>query len=125
MIDLRYERLGALVADYSLGLGEGDLLWIDGAPVAAPLVRALYRAAIRRGANVYVNTQLPGVAELLLKIGSDEQIAYVSPIQRGEVERIDALVTIWSDSNTRSLTGADPERHQRFLASRRTLTNRL
>jgi aminopeptidase len=123
--DSRYQRLGELVVNYSLNLGEGDLLRIDGPLVAAPLVTALYGAALRRGAHVYVNSQLPELVELLLKTGSEEQIAYTSPMQEREVELIDALVTIWSDANTRSLTGVDPGRHQRYLANRRKLTNRF
>jgi aminopeptidase len=125
VLDSRYERLGELVVAYSLGLREDDLLRIDAPLVAAPLVAGIYRAALRRGANAYVNSQVPGFVEVLLKHGSDDQISYISPIQRREIEVIDALVTIWSDSNTRSLSGAEPGRHQQYIASRRTLTNRF
>jgi aminopeptidase len=125
VIDPRYERLGELVVSHSLDLQEGDLLRVDASLVAAPLVTGLYGSALRRGAHVYVNAELPGMVELLLEEGSDEQLTYVSPIQEHEIELLDALVTIWSDANTRSLTGADPTRHQRYLGSRRSLTNRF
>jgi aminopeptidase len=125
VLDPRYERLGELVIAYSLDLREGELLRIDAPLVSAPLAAGLYRAALRRGANPYVNSQVPGLVELLLKSGSEEQVTYISQVQRREIELIDALVTIWSDSNTRSLTAADPGRHQRYIASRRTLTNRF
>jgi aminopeptidase len=124
VLDPRYERLGELVIAYSLDLREGELLRVDTPIVAAPLVAGIYRAALRRGAHAYVNSQLPELVELFLELGSEEQITYISPIQRREIELIDALVTIWSDSNTRSLTAADPQRHQRYIASRRALTNR-
>jgi aminopeptidase len=124
VIDLRYERLGELVAAHSLEVREGDLLRIDSPPAGAPLVTGLYRAALRHGANVYVNTQLPGVVELLLELGAEEQLEYISPIQQREIELMDALVTVWSDANTRALSGADPERHRRYIASRRALTTR-
>ena len=51
---------------------------IDGFDVAAPLVVALYRSALRAGAHPY-STSLDGLAELLLEEGSDEQLEYVSP----------------------------------------------
>ena len=49
MNDPRVDRLADLVVGYALGLGEGDVLRIDGFDVAAPLALATYRAALRVG----------------------------------------------------------------------------
>ena len=124
MIDPRVERLGELIVNYSLELREGHVLRIDGFSVAAPLVVALYRAALDVGAHPYPNVSLDGLFEVLLERGSEEQLAYVSPVQWRESETVDAVVTIWSESNTRSMTRADPARHSRFLAAQRQLSNR-
>ena len=124
MADPRVERLGELIVNYSLGLREGQVLRIDGFTVAAPLVLALYRAALAIGAHPYPNVSLEGLFELLLERGSDEQLGYVSPVQWHEVDTVDAVVTIWSESNTRSMTRADPGRHSRFLAAQRQLSNK-
>ena len=71
-----------------------------------------YRAALRAGAlPVRERSASRGLAELLLEEGSDEQLTYVSPVQWHEIERLDALVTIWSETNTRSLSRVDPARH--------------
>src|SRR5262249_23491479 len=86
-------------------------------PVAAPLAVELYRAALAVGAHPYIDLELERLPELLLAEGSEEQLDYVSPIARAELEELDALVTIWAESNTRALTHADPERHQRVLWS--------
>ena len=37
---------------------------------------------------------------------------------------MDAIVTIWSESNTRALTHADPERHQRLIGASQQLAKR-
>jgi aminopeptidase len=124
MIDLRVARLANLIADYSLGLREGQIVRIDGLDVAAPLSLALYREALAAGAHPYTNVGLSGLSELLLHEGSDTQLTYLSPIQWEEVEQLDALVTIWAETNTRSLTRVAPDRHAAFIAAQRRLANR-
>jgi aminopeptidase len=124
MSDPRVTKLAELVADYSLGLGERQIVRIDAPDVAAPLALALYRAALGAGAYPYANVSVDGLLEILLEEGSEEQIAYVSPVQWEEMETMDALATIWSDENTRSLSRVDPGRHARFLGAQRTLANR-
>src|SRR5712691_7419818 len=95
MTDPRVAKLADLLVNYSLELKPGEIVRIDGGTVAAPFVRELYRAALCAGAN---------------------------PRTRVEV---DAIVTIWAERNTRSLSRADPRRVSRRIASRRALTNRL
>ena len=124
MKDTRVERLADLVVNYSLELREGQVLRIDGFDVAAPLALELYRAALAAGAHAYTNLTLDGLAELLVAEGSEEQISYISPVQWHEIETVDALVTIWSESNTRSFSRADEGRHSRLIAAQRQLSNR-
>jgi aminopeptidase len=124
MTDPRIERLAELIVDYSLELREGQILRIDGFHVAAPLAVELYRAAVRAGALPYTNLTLDGLAEILVTEGSDEQITYISPVKWHEIESIDALVTIWSEVNTRSFTRADEARHSNLIATQRRLSNR-
>jgi aminopeptidase len=118
------ERLGELVAGYSLGLRPGQVVRIDGRAVAAPLALAIYRSALRLGANPYTNLTLDGLHEILVAEGSDEQLEYISPVAWEELDRLDAQVTIWSEQNTRSFTRADEHRHGMLIASQRRLSNR-
>jgi aminopeptidase len=122
--DPRVARLGELVVDYSLRLEPGKVLRIDAPPVAEPLAVAIYRAALAVGAHPYVDLQLERLPELLLAEANDEQLDYVSPIAKAEIELVDAIVTIWSESNTRALTHADPDRHQRLLGASQELAKR-
>jgi aminopeptidase len=122
--DPRLDRLAGLLTGYALGLGAGDLVRLDAGACARPLVLALYRSALARGAHPYVNAKLDGIDGILLGEGSDEQIEFVSSVEWAEVEALDALVTIWSEENTRALTQVNPDRHARLLAARRQLANR-
>jgi aminopeptidase len=124
MRDPRVARLGELTVNYSLGLEAGKVLRIDAPPVAAPLATEVYRAALAAGAHPYVHVELERLPELLLAEGSDEQLDFVSPIAKAELELVDAIVTVWSESNTRALSRADPERHQRLIGSTQQLAKR-
>ena len=124
MSDQRVARLGELIVGYSLGLEPAKVLRIDAPPVASPLSVELYRAALAAGAYPYVNVELERLPELLLAGGSEEQLDFVSPIAKAEIELVDAIVTVWSESNTRALTRADPQRHQRMIGATQQLAKR-
>jgi aminopeptidase len=124
MTDPRIERLAALLTDYSLALREGQVLRIDSLDAGSPLVLSLYEAALRAGALPYTNVELPGLTESLFQFGSEEQLTYLSPIQWQEIEELDALVTIWSETNTRALSRIEPDRHAAYIAAQRKLSNR-
>jgi aminopeptidase len=125
MSDPRVAKLGDLLVNYSLALGPGQLVRIDAGTVAAPLVTEAYRSALRAGANARTRIELEGLDVISLDESDDEQLVFVSEIDRLEVEQVDAVMTIWGDRNTRALTQADPDRVSRRIASRRELTKRF
>ena len=124
MRDIRVSRLAGLIVEYSLAIQPRQILRIDAPEVASPLVLELYRAAVAAAAFPYSTLSLDGLLEILLEEGSDEQLTHISALQFNEIETIDALATVWSETNTRSLSRVDPERHARFLKAQRQLSNR-
>ena len=108
MTDPRLERLADLVVGYSLGLQPGKILRVDSTTTGLPLATQVYRAGLRAGAFPYVNVELEAAAEALVVEGNDEQIEFIPPTAEAEVDAIDAIVTIWSEANTRALTGSSP-----------------
>jgi len=125
MSDPRVAKLADLLINYSLGLQPGQQVRIDGGTVAAPLVRELYRYALRAGAHPRTRIDVEGVDVITLAEASEDQLTYISELDRQDVEQIDAFITIWADRNTRALTGADPGKISRRIGSRRELINRL
>src|SRR4051812_43460047 len=103
MADASVVKLADLVVNYSLALGPGQLVRLDGGDVAAPLLVELYRAVVRAGAHPYTRVSLEETEHIVLSEGSDDQIAFVSELQRQEVDLVEAVVTVWADRNTRSL----------------------
>ena len=124
MRDPRVDRLAALLVGYSLELREGEVVRIDGGDCAAPVLLALYREALAVGARPYLNVALEGIDETLLARGTEEQIQYLSPVVWNEVETMDAMISVWSDENTRALSGVDPGKHGLYIASRRKISER-
>src|SRR5213592_166260 len=124
MNDPRLARLGELIVGYSIGLKPDQIIRIDSPSIATPLAEELYRAALRAGGYPYANVELESLQEILVAEGSGDQLDFVSPVAETEIERVDAIVTIWAERNTRAFTGADPARHQRLIAATRALTNR-
>jgi len=125
MSDPRVAKLADLLVDYSLELQAGQQVRIDGGTVAAPLVRELYRHALRAGAHPRTRIDVEGVDVITLAEASELQLTFVSELDRQDVEQIDAFITIWGDRNTRALSQADPARVSRRIGSRRELINRL
>ena len=125
MSDPRVAKLGELLVNYSLELQPGNVVRIDGATVATPLVTEVYREALRAGANPRTRIEVEGLDVIAVRESSDEQLTFVSEVDRFEVENLHAIVTIWAERNTRSLSQADPQRVSRRIASRRRLTNRF
>jgi aminopeptidase len=125
MTDPRVAKLADLLVNYSLELEPGQIVRLDGGTVAAPFVRELYRSALRAGAHPRTRVEVEGIDVIAVGEASEEQLTFVSEIERFEIENVDAIVTIWGDRNTRALSQADPKRVSKRIASRRKLTNRL
>src|SRR5204863_271631 len=123
--DPRVAKLADLLVNYSVGLKPGQLVRIDAATVAAPLVTEVYRHALRAGAHPRTRIEIEGLDVIAVGEASDEQLSFVSELDRFEVEQLAAIMTIWGDRNTRALTQADPARISRRIASRRELNRRF
>jgi len=110
MKDSRVENLATVLVGYSLEAKKGDLLRINGSAEAHPLIKEVYRKALEAGAHPYLRLGLPGLSEIYYKHASDEELGYLSELAMFEVEKVTASLSIWSDLNTRELSGIPPER---------------
>ena len=121
MVDPRIAKLAKVLVNYSLKIRPGDLFRISGPALAAPLIGEVYRESLTAGAHPFVRVSLEGLEEIYFKGASDEQLRFISELQRLEPEQITASLGIWGEWNTRELTRVDPKR----LALRREATRDL
>jgi len=110
----RVLRLADVLVGYSTRVREGDLVCIDTDPPAAPLVRELWRRILEVGGHPHLRLDVEGAPEVLLREGTDEQMSWVSPVRRAEVEQADVRIAVYADVNTRANSGVDPERQARL-----------
>jgi aminopeptidase len=110
MKDPRLIKLARLLTRYSLKLKPGNVVAINGSALAAPLMRECYREALRCGAYPFCDVALDGIAEIFVGEASEDQLRWVSPLQKFKMERIDAFISIRAEENTKSLSQADPKR---------------
>jgi aminopeptidase len=110
MMDRRVDVVAGILVDYSLKIKEDDRVSITGAYVAEPLILAIYRRCLERGAHPMIRATLPHASPVLYRTASDKQLEYIWETDRWLVENLDASFSIISETNTRQLTRIDPAR---------------
>jgi aminopeptidase len=125
MADPRVETLAQILVDYSVEVRPKHLVRITGAPDGAPLILAVYREVLERGAHPFLLVEPEEAEDLFFTYASDVQLDYVPPFMKDVVEQIDVSIRIWTDANTKQLTSTDPARQARRAAARRSIFDRF
>ncbi|GCE24746.1 aminopeptidase [Dictyobacter alpinus] len=110
MNDIRIERWAHTLVHYCLYLKPGDILAIQATPLAAPLIEAVYREALKVGAHPVPVIELEGLNEILLREGNDNQLSTISPLTLTMAEKANARLNIQSSSNPKALSTIPPDR---------------
>jgi aminopeptidase len=119
----RLRRLADVIVGYSAGVQPGELVLLEGSVTVTPLVEELYGSVLRAGGHPVTRLSLE-LGEMLLGEGSDEQVAWVNPALREDIERADVRIVIKGARNTKSLSGVDLARHALAERSRSELRDR-
>lgn len=112
-MDIRIERVAQVLVDYSVGVKPGEWVALRGGPAAEPMLRAIYRRILEAGAHPQLVMAPSWETYTFLKHASDEQLDFISPTQKLLVDKIDVSISVWSDTNTKSLSNIDPARERR------------
>jgi len=110
MTDPRVDRLARVLVHYSMKVRKGDLVRIGGSALAAPHIAAAYREVLLAGGHPTVRVSVDGLEEAFFKLGSDEQLRFISDLDRREVETLNCELRYLGAYNTRALTRIPPER---------------
>ena len=115
MSDPRYEKWARTLVTYSVAVQPGQTVTISAGVAAEPLIRAVYREVVEAGGCPIVLPTFSGLAAELLNNGSDEQLSYISPVERFIREKTDVVIAIMADTNTKALASVDPARQQFYI----------
>ena len=107
MPDPRVVQIADVIINYSLALKPGEKLLIQGPVGGAPLIKELYRAALRAGALVTPRVNLPGLNKIFFDEANEAQLQWVQPMMKVLLEEYDAYVSLWADENTKEGTHFD------------------
>jgi aminopeptidase len=109
-MDPRISRWAKTLVGYCLEMQPGQSLIINATPAAEPLVAEVYRETLRAGGHPIPQISLPSLTSIKLREANEEQLTWISPADRVLISQADATLAIGSETNTRSLASADPER---------------
>lgn len=124
MADPRMVKWAKTLVEYSVDVQPTQTVAITGGVASAPLLREVAKAVIARGGYPVVVPVLDGILSDLLLHGSDEQLEFISPVDRFMREQTDVLINIRAETNTRGMSDVDPAR-QRIYASARSELSKI
>ena len=108
MPDPRVSKLAQILVQYSTEVQPGDLVAIVGMPPAKPLIAECFRETLRAGGHPYVFSTFDELEPIFFGEASEGQLQHVNRVLKMIYGEFDALISIYSQSNTRGLTHADP-----------------
>jgi aminopeptidase len=108
MADIRLEKLADLLVNYSVAVKPGDKVYIQSQALAEPLIKAVYVKVLQAGGHPFFAISPNGVAELLYRYSSDEQLKYIDPPLKMLYETYDVMINIGGGDNTKALSNVDP-----------------
>lgn len=115
------DRLARVIVQYSTGVKPGDLVVIQADPIAMPLLESLTEHILAAGGHPQWYPRTEAIEQLIVEQGTDEQIAYISPVDRFMMENVDVRIALWAEVNTRSLSSVDPSKSSLRVQARRPL----
>jgi aminopeptidase len=119
-----FDRWASVLVDYSTEVKTGDQVAISGGVAAEPLLRAIYRAALRKGGHPVLVPSFSEAQADLFDLASDEQLAFISPLERWMREEATVAIDVLANTNTRALSAVDPTRQSVWNRARKELRQR-
>jgi aminopeptidase len=101
-------RFAALLCDWCLEVAPGQQVLLNTTTLAAPLVLALHRAILERGAWLALRMSPPGLAADFYRYAGERHLDRFAPVELTEIESVDAVLSIDSPANTSALADIDP-----------------
>ncbi|GGR61320.1 aminopeptidase [Deinococcus seoulensis] len=88
------ERHATLLADYCVSVRPGDRVLVAGSTLALPLIEALHRTLLERGARPVLRLSYPTQTEDVQRLASDEVLSTLHPVEIDDARALDASIRI-------------------------------
>lgn len=120
--DPRLERWAEVIVDFCTNVKPGERVEITGEILAQPLMLALYRRCLEKGAFPALRPSFGEAIEIFYHVANDAQLEDVSPIALFEANTYDVSLHVLAESNTRNMTGTDPTKMSKVRKARQDLS---
>jgi len=121
-----WEKYAKVLVDYSTKVEKCNLVIIRAtSSVAEPLVKAVYKRVLEKGAHPILRTSICDMSDTFIKYASDEQLDYVDPISQLEYKIVDKYISIGAPLNVKSMARADKTKMARRSKATRELSELL
>jgi aminopeptidase len=104
------DKYAQLLVRYSLDIQAGDKLYVSSTTLAEPLVREVYREALRAGAFVDVDLSFREQNRIFYQEAEETQLRRLSPLYQLAMETYDAYLYIRAPFNLRENGALDPQK---------------
>lgn len=99
-----------LLVNYCLEIQKGDRLYIKSTTLAEPLIREVYREALKAGGMPVVDMEFREKGKIFMEEAEDEQLKFISPLYQQAMEEFEAYLYIRAPFNLRGDGNTDPEK---------------
>ncbi|MEM1123710.1 MAG: aminopeptidase, partial [Bacteroidota bacterium] len=96
------KKYAELLVHYCVEIQSGEKLYVRSSTLAEPLVKEVYRAAIKAGAHVEIDLEFEGKNRIFLTEGKEHQLQRVPPLQKLAMETFDGYIFIRAPYNLRA-----------------------
>jgi len=122
MRDPRLDKLAKVLVHYSTKVKPGQIVRISGPPESIPLMEAVYEEVLRAGAHPQPRCVPDSLPAIFYDVAGKEQLEFVSPLARHEIETIDVSIGFWAETNTKAMSRVDPDKQRIASAARKPIS---
>jgi aminopeptidase len=112
MLDPRFDRLAAVLIDFSIRLEKGEKVLIDSYDIPPEMVISLIRKARAKGAVPLVNLQNNIINRELLRGAEEEQYRLIAEYELARMQAVDAYIAVRGTHNITEHSDVPPDRMQ-------------
>jgi aminopeptidase len=125
MADSRVAKLADILVNYSIGVQPGDWVLVNADVVALPLMEEVVRRIYQAGGRPTPLLNSDSLAEIMYAEANEEQLAWISPVERVVLDQVDATIALRATNNTRALTAADNDKQRVRQLARREMMQKM
>jgi aminopeptidase len=119
-------KLAKIMTEYSAPVKKGDVVVILSSEHTAPVVRALYEAVLRKGGHpLAIGSGVSGLGDLFFELADEDQLQFQDPVFRTVADEVNVLYSIWSRTNTKSMSRVDPQKLAMQQIANKPIRDRL